>query len=163
MDESITRRAYIQLLIDVLEKKKKLLIWLINVTEQQESIVATDPFDEQLFNETIRIKEEHLKSLIQLDEGFEKTYTGVKTELVIKKEKYESEISILKNLITEVTDLSIKLQALEKRNKQKIDFLFSGKRKNIRDSRISSKTAANYYKTMSKQHEIESQFYDKKK
>jgi hypothetical protein len=162
-EDDTARKAYIQLLIDTLEKKKKLLIWLMNVTEQQEAIAAAETFDEQLFNETIGIKEEHLKDLIRLDEGFEAIYSNVKDELIINKNDYKSQIVKLKELVSDVTDLSVKLQALEKRNKSKLDYLFSQKRKGIRDSRVSSKTAANYYKTMSKQHENQSLFYDKKK
>ncbi|HHV10453.1 MAG TPA: hypothetical protein GXX75_09285 [Clostridiales bacterium] len=163
MEAGTTGHTYIQLLVETLEKKKDLLIWLTNVTEQQETIIAANSFDEQLFNETIEIKEEHLKNLMLLDEGFEKIYEGVKTELSVNRGLYKAEINVLKALIADVTDLSVKLQALEKRNKLKLDFLFSGKRKDIRDSRISSKTAANYYKTMAKQHENQSLFYDKKK
>ncbi len=163
MEDNTARQAYIHLLIDILEKKKKLLIWLMNVTEQQEKIIATDPFEEQVFDETIEIKEEHLNNLIMLDDGFEKIYDGVKDELGNNSGNYISEIACLKKLVAEVTDLNVRLQALEKRNKAKLGFLFSQKRKSIRDSRISSKTAANYYKTMANQQENESLFYDKKK
>lgn len=159
---STAREVYIQLLIESLRKKKQTLMWLTNVTEQQEGIITAELFDEHLFQETIKIKEEHIQNLIQLDDGFEKIYAGVQAELSEEKEKYKSEIIELKNLIAEITDMSVRLHALEKRNKLKLDFLFSEKRKNIRESRISSKTAVNYYKTMSKQHENQSIFYDKK-
>jgi len=163
IQDNTTKQAYIQLLTDTLEKKKKILIWLMNVTEQQEEIFSSDPFDEAVFNQTISIKEEHLNTLAMLDEGFEKVYEGVRDELSANREKYIMEINMLKNLITDITDLSVKLQVLEKRNKTKIEHYFSQKRKGIRDSRMSSKTVSNYYKTMTKQHEAESVFYDKKK
>ena len=162
-EDGTTKQAYIQLLIETLEKKKKILLWLMNVTEQQEEVIAADNFDDSLFQQTLSIKEEHLSTLLMLDEGFEKVYDGVKNELISKKEKYVEEITALKGLITDLTDLSVKLQVLEKRNKSKLEFLFSQKRKGIRDSRISSKTATNYYNTMAKQQESQSIFYDKKK
>jgi flagellar biosynthesis/type III secretory pathway chaperone len=161
--DNTTKQAYIQLLIDTLEKKKKILNWLMNVTEQQDEIMTSDAFDGSLFDQTINIKGEHLQSLTMLDEGFEKIYEAVRDELSVNKSKYESEIKTLQVLITDITDLSVKLQALEKRNKAKMDFVLSKKRKEIRDTRLSSKTVANYYKTMNKQNEIQSIFYDKKK
>ncbi|MDF2511436.1 MAG: hypothetical protein K0S04_1302 [Herbinix sp.] len=155
--------TYIQLLTDTLDKKKKILIWLTNVTEQQETVIAADIFDEQLFNQTIEIKEGHLKNLTLLDEGFEKIYEGVKTELAINKLVYKDEISQLKALIVDITDLSVRLQAMEKRNRTKLEFILLQKRKDIRESRLSGKSVASYYKTMAKQQENPSLFYDKRK
>lgn len=161
--DNTTKQAYIQLLIDTLEKKKKLLGWLMNVTKQQEEIMTSDVFDSDLFDQTINIKNEHLQNLTMLDEGFEKVYEGVRDELSVNKRKYEPEIKTLQGLITDITDLSVKLQALEKRNKTKMDYVLSKKRKEIRDTRLSSKTVTNYYKSMNQQHEVQSVFYDKKK
>ena len=163
IEDNTTRQTYIQMLIETLEKKEQILIWLMNVTTQQEELISSDPFDQGLFEQTITIKDEHLGTLTGLDDGFEKIYNGVRTELLENKDKYVDEITALKSLIKAVTDLSVKLQALEQRNKAKLDFLFSQKRKGIKDSRISNKTATNYYKTMTKQHEVDSVFYDKKK
>lgn len=163
MSDDSTKRAYILLLNDTLEKKKKLLTWLITITKQQEEIIATDPFDEQLFYETIKVKEKHLEELEQLDDGFTKIYNGVSTELASNRQQYTTIVNKLKELITEVTEMGIEIQALEKRNKLKMEFLFSQKRKNIRDSRMSSKSVTSYYKNMAKQHDNNSLFYDKKK
>jgi hypothetical protein len=162
MEDSTTKQTYVQLLIDTLENKKKVLNWLVNVTEQQDTIATAETFDEKLFDETIAIKEDHLNKLVMLDEGFDKIYDGFKEELGLNKYSYRKEIKQLKALISEVTDISVKLMALEKRNKTKLDYVFSQKRKGIKESRMNSKTAANYYKTMARQHETHSLFYDKK-
>lgn len=164
IQDSTTKQAYIQMLIDTLEKKRKLLHWLTNVTEQQAEILNSESFDSSLFDQTISIKSEHLQNLTMLDQGFERIYEGVREELSVNKSRYMEEINVLQGLITDITDLSVKLQVLEKRNKSRMDFVLSKKRKEIRDTRLSSKTVASYYKNMTQQNDIPSSlFYDKKK
>jgi len=163
LENQAAKQAYIQLMSDALARKIQVLDQLQNLTEQQERVITTEPFDEALFLQTISIKEEHIKVLAQLDSGFEKLYTSVKEELVTGKSKYETSIINMQEQIKKITDLSVKLQALEKRNKAKMETMLIFKRKNIKSARVSNQTATNYYKTMSKQHENQSFFYDKKK
>lgn len=163
LESDSTKQAYIQLLTDVLRKKIEILNHLINLTQQQEGVISDDIFDEELFVQTISLKEEQLQHLSKLDNGFEQLYESVKEELATNKEKYMDEITLLKQQILNITDLSVKIQAMEKRNRAKLDTLFAKKRKDIKISRISSQTATNYYKTMANQHESQSYFYDKKK
>ncbi|MDF2944215.1 MAG: hypothetical protein K0S01_3073 [Herbinix sp.] len=162
LENHTTKQAYIQLLADTLKKKTEVLDLLMNLSEQQDSIISSEDFDEEQFLQTITLKEEQIDSLTKLDAGFEQLYESVKVELETGRAKYTIEISALKERITEITDLSVKLQALEKRNKSKLEVLLAQKRKVIKNSRISNQTAANYYKTMAKQHEAQSVFYDKK-
>jgi hypothetical protein len=163
LENQTTRQTYIQLMVDTLRKKTVVLNVLMNLTQQQEYIISSDTFQEDQFLQTISQKEEQIQILTKLDIGFEQLYESVKDELVNGKERYSAELEMLKELITDITDLSVKLQALEKRNKSKMDVLFARKRKEIKNSRISNQTATNYYKTMANQHEAQSYFYDKKK
>lgn len=161
--DNTTKQAYVQLLVDTLEKKKKTLALLMSVTEQQEEIMSSEHFEEDLFDQTISVKEEYIQTLNMLDEGFEKVYDGVKDELSSNKLQYEPQIRSLQALITELTDLTVKLQALEKRNKSKLEAVLSKKRREIKDTRLSNKTVANYYKNIAQQTDIQSSvFYDKK-
>lgn len=160
--ENGARQTYIQLLTDVLDKKKEALERLLRLTQQQEEMILSDTFEEELFLQSIQLKEEKLEDVSRLDTGFEQLYESVKEELVGNKDKYITEITFLKEQITLITDLSVKIQALEKRNKTKLEALFAKKRRDIKNSRISSQTATNYYKTMAKQHEAGPYFYDKK-
>jgi hypothetical protein len=163
LESNTTRQAYIQLMVDTLRKKTEVLNLLMNITQQQESIISSNTFQEDQFLQTISQKEEQIQILTKLDIGFEQLYVSVKDELVNDKERYNTEIEIMKELITDITDFSVKLQVLEKRNKSKLEVLFARKRKEIKNSRISNQTASNYYKTMANQHEAQSYFYDKKK
>lgn len=156
------KQTYIQLLIDSLGKKHELLNELMIITTRQQTIIESDSFDEDEFLKTISLKEEQIKSLSELDKGFGLVYDRIREELNDNRKKYTTQIISLKELVTTVTDLSVKLQALEKRNKPKLEALLANKRKSIRNARLSNETVTNYYKNMSNKPESQSYFYDKK-
>jgi hypothetical protein len=56
----------------------------------------------------------------------------------------------------------MELQAMEKRNKNRIETVLSKKRKQIANARISNQSVANYYKNISNEYQEKSFFYDKK-
>lgn len=157
-----SRQAYILLLVDTLKRKSEVLNNLIKITEQQESILALEQFDEDDFLQSIDVKEKQIQLLTKLDDGFEQIYQRVNEELSDNKWNYTSEIAVMQGLITSITDAGVKLQAMEMRNKYKLEAQLAAKRKDIKKSKLSSQTVTNYYKTMAKQHETQSAFYDKK-
>ena len=163
LDNQAAKQAYIQLMTEVLEKKIEALNVLLNLTMQQEAVISADSFEEDRFLQIITLKGEQIDRLSKLDSGFEKLFNSVKEEVNRNKEKYEKEITLLKDQISSITGLSVKIQAAEKQNKMKLEMVFANKRRDIKKARISSKTATNYYKTMSGQYEAPSFFYDKKK
>lgn len=162
-DHSTAKQIYIQLLTEALNKKTKVLEQLLELTLQQEGTISSEPFEEELFLQSIHQKEELLKELDGLDQGFEQIYGRVKEELEHNRYIYRKEIAGLQEQILYITDLTVKIQATEKRNKSKLDLIFATKRKSIKNSKMSSQMATNYYKTMANQHEVPSIFYDKKK
>lgn len=162
LENHSTRQAYIQLLLDTLRKKTEILSQLTNLTKQQEGFISSENFNEEEFLKTISLKEEQILALEKLDVGFEQIYDSVRDELNNSKGKYMKEITALKELIVEITDMSVNLQALEKRNKTKLELIFANKRREIKNSRLSNQTVANYYKNSIKQQEAQSFFYDKK-
>ena len=153
-----TKQTYIQLLVDTLVKKHEVLSELMQITEKQQSIINNDSFDEDEFLKTISLKEEQINSLSELDRGFELIYDRSRDELNANRKEYASQITSLKELVTAVTDLSVKLQALEKRNRTKLETLLTNKRKNIKNSRLSNETVTSYYKNMSSKPETQSYF-----
>ena len=156
------KETYIQLLIDSLGKKQEVLNELMQITIRQETIIASEGFEEDEFLKTIDLKEELIINLDEQDRGFEMVYDRVREELNDNRKEYVSQITSLKELVTNVTDLSVKLQALEKRNRSKLEALLVNKRKNIKNSRLSNETVSNYYKNMTSKPESQSYFYDKK-
>lgn len=162
LENNATKKAYVQLLADILEKKLVVLNRLMGITEKQELLISSDTFEEEQFLQTISLKDEQIQILSKLDTGFDQLYEGVKEELNGNKEKYVMEISLLKEHISHITDVSVKLQVLETRNKSKLEIIFAQKRRDIKNARISSQTATNYYKNISSNKETQSFFYDKK-
>lgn len=163
LDNSMTKQAYIQLLIDVTRKKLDVMQKLMQITDAQEELMCPENFDEDGLSLTISEKDEQLNHLLELDQGFEKIYNSVKDELMVNKYRYEVEITTLQEYITSITDISIRLHASEQRNKNKLELLLAARRREIKQSKVSSQTAVKYYKTMTNQHEVQSFFYDKKK
>ena len=154
------KQTYIQLLIDSLSKKYGILNELMQITIKQQTIIGAARFSEDEFLDTISRKEKHISDLETLDRGFEQAYDRIRTELNQNTKEYTSEITSLKKLVTLVTDLSVKLQALEKQNKSKLEAVLTNKRKEIKNARLSNETVTNYYKSMSGRQEPQSYFYD---
>lgn len=157
------KQTYIQLLIDSLGKKHGILKELMQITKKQQIIIDADVFDEDEFIKTISLKEVHINSLGEIDRGFEMVYDRIREELNGNPNEYTDEIIYLKKLVTVVTDLSVKLQALETGNKRALEILLANKRKSIKNARLSNETVTNYYKSMSSNQNEQSHFYDKKK
>lgn len=162
IEDRPAKTTYIQMLIDILKRKSEVFGRLVDLTEQQEIMIGFEDFDEDKFSDTISKKDELINILNQLDNGFEQLYERVKDELISKKDIYRSEITIMQELITKLTDISVILQAMEKRNKLKLEAIFSNKRRAIKSSRVNGQMAASYYKSMANQID-KSIFYDKKK
>ena len=163
LDNHAAKQAYVQLLIDASRKKTEVLKRLMEITKEQEDLMGSEDFDDERFLHTISLKEEQLKDLDELDRGFDQIFDNIKQELTDHKYRYEPEIKALQGYITTITDMSVQLQAMELRNKTKLEALLVCKRKEIRKSKISSQAAVKYYKTMTSQNEGQSYFYDKKK
>ena len=162
LDSYNTKQVNIQLLVDASAKKSKLLSNLIEITQQQEELLEPELFEEDDFLQMVDRKEELLKRLEELDRGFDQTFERVGEELLGNKYRYEAEIRALQEYITVISDRSVKLQAMEHRNRVKLEALLTRKRMEIKKSLISSRTAASYYRTMANQNEAQSYFYDKK-
>lgn len=163
MEQETQKETFIALLEASLKKKKDILISLCELSKEQEMMITTNKVDDDRFGQIIEEKEIQIQQILQLDEGFEQIYQRVREEIAATPGRYKTEISRLKELITEVTNIGVELQVIERHNKSKMDFYFQSKRKDIKNVKLSSKTATNYYKTMTEQHEQQSYFFDKKK
>ena len=73
--------TYINILADTLNKKIFLLDKLLDITVLQEEYLNNPNFNIENFDQTLEEKEEHIKQINQLDEGFEKIYTYIQEEL----------------------------------------------------------------------------------
>lgn len=159
----MNNHTYINILINTLTKKDDLLDRIIQITLLQEECVDEQTFNMDQFDQIVEEKQPMIEQLNQLDDGFEQVYDHVKEEISNNKDQYKEEILVLQKLIKQVTEKSVNLQAIELRNKNKITLLFSRKKKEIKNFKMSKQTVTNYYKSMPSQHQGQSYFLDKKK
>ncbi|MDF2907668.1 MAG: hypothetical protein K0R34_2989 [Herbinix sp.] len=163
MKQADEKNTYLSLLEDSLIKKSLILDQLVQLSEEQETVMNQETIDEDSFNDLFDKKDHLIQAILKLDDGFEQVFQRVKEELTGHPGSYQKEIVRLSELITEVTDKGVSLQAIELRNKAKLEMYLQRKRKGIKDSKLSMKSANNYYKNMANQNQQQSYFFDKKK
>jgi len=155
--------VYISLLEKSLEKKAIYLDELIKLTEEQETLISAGKLEDDRFDSIIDSKNELIKKIDELDGGFEQIYQRVKAELISNPEGYRAHIEELKELITDVTDKGVRLQVMERRNRDRIELYLRSKRDSIRNFKVNSKTASKYYSSFNKIGKDDSYFFDEKK
>lgn len=155
--------VYVKVLVDSLQKKQSALKALLEITKQQEQLLQAEELEENSFLETIRRKQIYIDQITELDSGFEGIYNRVKQELDEDRDKYADDIAIMQNLISLITDLGIGIEALEQRNKVKMDMILSDKKDQVRTKRVNNTAANSYYRNMINQQYSQSYFLDKKK
>lgn len=154
---------YINVLADSLQKKTSVLKGILESTKKQEVLLKMDSLDEEAFLKTIQDKQRYLDRMKELDEGFEIIYQRVRAELEQQKDKYQTEIVKIQHLIAQITDLSVDIEALEKRNKVQMDKVILDQKQKIKDKRVNNTVASNYYRNMLNHQYNQSYFLDKKK
>jgi len=155
--------TYIRMMIDVLSKKEVHLEKLLELTTEQEALLKKEEFNEAEFALLIEKKSENLRKLDEFDNGFQSIYNRVAEELKNNKDEYKEQILEMQTLITRVTDLGVKLSALEEKNKNALELKFREKRQDIRQFKVSKQTADKYYKNMIGMQTGASYFMDQKK
>lgn len=155
--------TYIRMMLDVLEKKEVHLTRLLELTTEQEKLLKDEEFNEAEFALIIEKKSGNLRKLEELDNGFQSIYNRVAEEMKEHKEEYKEQIIEMQGIISRITDLGVKLTALENKNKAALEVKLQGKKQNIRQFKVSKQTADKYYKNMIGMQTGASYFMDQKK
>ncbi|MBQ9140548.1 MAG: flagellar protein FliT [Lachnospiraceae bacterium] len=151
---------YLSILEESLQKKLKLLDEIQVYNEKQQQIFSSATVDMEMFDEAIAEKGSLVERVVKLDEGFEKLYANVSEELKGNRTKYAEQIRKLQQMIQQVTDKSVSVQAQEVRNKALVEAYFAKEKKQIGQGRRSSAAAYNYYNNARKVTAVEPQFMD---
>lgn len=93
---------------------------------QKEALVMEDGFDEETFDDAVRIKTGLIDRLTELNEGFAGLYDKVKDDITADKSRYRIQIEHMQDLIRAVTDISNTIEIQETRNKEIADNIYSG-------------------------------------
>ena len=153
----------VQILAQSLEKKSQVLDKIIEQGNLQETILKQDKFDMDAFEKSIDEQNRLIEDLDKLDRGFESLYDRIREELLAHKEKYTVEIKRMKELIQQITDKVVIVNAAELRNKRMAENQFKKEKIAIQQSVSKSKVARDYYNSMNKLNCVAPQFYDSKK
>ncbi len=108
-------------------------------------------------------KDACIEELEKLDEGFETVYEQIKEDLSHNRELYTGQIKRLQELISQVTEKSVSIQAQESRNKDMVSAHFKKERETLGQGRKSSKAAYSYYKNLNKAVREDASIMDMKK
>lgn len=154
---------YLSVLEDSLKKKLQILDELATYTMEQQELLKAEELDYDAFDQLVEKKDPLVRMIMELDRGFETVYDRIKEQLIGNKERYVVQIRTLQDLISELTDKSVKLQAMEQRNKIAVEQQFHKSREKIRQGRQNKQAALNYYKNMSNSNYVPPQFLDNKK
>ena len=154
--------TYIDILIESLIKKSKVLDEIAELNANQVKIFSSAHLDFDEFRETADKKGELAEKLDSLDDGFEEVYNRVKEELKENKDAHKDQIARLKELIKEITDKSVKISVEEKKIDSLVHKKMNEERRDIKKRRDSNAAMSAYQKEMSKIDTINPQFMDKR-
>jgi len=154
---------YLTLLEESLRQKLQVMAEIQAYNLRQQELFQSEEVDLEQFDSYVEEKGALIERLTMLDNGFGRLYSKVAETLKNGREQYAEQIRTLQELVTEVTDAGVVVQAQEARNKKLIEDFFRREREGIRKGRKSSKAAIDYYKNMSRSAVVLPQFMDSKK
>lgn len=156
--------TYLKLMLASLEKKLEILDNILLYTKEQGRVLAENSISsDEKFTALMDSKEELIKEVNKLDEGFEMTYSRIKAELEKNPAKQRQLIEDMKALIKKLVEKGIEIQTEEQRNKLKFDFNLSKEKEKIRNYVKSSSVVSKYYNNMNKNPGKGTYFIDSKK
>ena len=141
---------YLLILQDSLVKKLRVLEQLEACNIRQEDALKKEPVSLEEFDSITDEKGELITQMTKLDNGFEQLYGRVKEQLEASKDTYRMEIASLQELVRQITDMSMTLQAQEARNKALVENFFAKEKTTLRQGRLGSQAAMSYYANMSR-------------
>ena len=157
------KESYLDILEQSLVEKSKVLDRIQDYNVRQEALFKSENPEFSQFDSFVAEKGMLIEQLTKLDEGFEILYASVAEELKDNRHKYAEQIKRLQELVAQVVEKGVAVEAYEQRNKKLVEEYFSRGRSGIRKGRLSSKAAYDYYKTMNKSNVVPPQFMDSKK
>lgn len=163
MQNEISNKDYLGILIQSLNKKIVVLDKILVENAKQSEIIAAEKFDFDKFDEVYAEKENLINELKLLDSGFEKVYNRVKEILDVDRELYKNEIKAMQDLIRIIISKAADVEVSEKRNHEAMTVKNVMLKKQVKTVKLTNKAAAEYYQTMNKLKVVEPQFMDKKK
>lgn len=156
-------RVYVDALLESLLKKKRILQNIISLTKDQQELLSAEETDVGEMERTLDMKDMYIGQLEEIDRGFQAIYDKLAEDLKQNRMLYREEIKRMQEVIREVSELGMRIQALEQQNKPRFEQYFAKEKQEIRQFKVSNKTAANYYRNMADQASYGQSFFLNKK
>ncbi len=150
------------ILAESLEKKQQVLKQIQEYNKRQEQAFSEENVNMDDFDAAVEEKGKLIDELTRLDMGFEILYEKLAEQLQNNREKYAAQIRNIQSQIAVITELSMTIQAQEKRNKHLVEQYFAKERAGLRENRKVSKAAYDYYKRVNHVGYAPPQFMDSK-
>lgn len=154
---------YLKILEDSLHQKLSVLEEIFQYNQEQEKLLKKPDVSLEELDDNMSKKDELIEKLTGLDQGFETLYERIREQLLGGKDAYKAQIKKLQDLISQVTEQSVSIQAQEVRNKKLVEKYFAEEKAQLKHDRQTSKAAYNYYKNMSNSNVMPPQYMDQKK
>ena len=137
---------YLEILEESLRKKSAVLDEIMKYNDAQEQLLKEKNFSLEELDANMDQKDILIQKLTELDEGFEALYGRIRDQLAENKEAYKEQIKQMQELIAQITEKSVSVQAQEARNKKLIEDHFQKERSQLGQGKRASKAAYGYYK-----------------
>ncbi|MDR2547564.1 MAG: flagellar protein FliT [Lachnospiraceae bacterium] len=148
------------ILEDSLIKKKGILVQITEANQEQEKALSQEPVSYDDFEVVVDRKAILIEELVKLDQGFESVYDRIKDTLLANREQHKEKIASFKALISDITELSVSIQAQEVRNKALVENALKQSRKDIKSDRVRAKAAYDFMNRMGSPAEVPARFLD---
>lgn len=152
-----------RVLVESLEKKSRVLDEIMKENEAQERLFKQAEPDIDALDASADRMGELAEKLELLDEGFEAVYDRIREELLENKLSYRPEIRRMQELIAEITEKVVGINAARMRNKQHAENYFKKSRQRIGQASSKVRVSQSYYNNMNRLNYVDPQFYDSKK
>lgn len=159
VEKEYENSVYVRMMADSLKKKEHILEFLYKKTAEQETILKSDEPDLEQFQQTIDEKGSQITQLDQLDQGFDTLFRLVEKEIQKNRRNYKEDIQEMQEQIRRVSDLSMKIQVLERQNSERLKGFLTRKKGEIREARLNGRTASSYYQNMANAHKSDQSYY----
>lgn len=153
----------LQLLIEALEKKKRILEEILEKSKEQNVIANAKSFDAESFDRLVDEKTGLLEQMDLTDSGFDAIFKTIRDELLANRASYKQEIGDMQRLIKETVDLGAQICASESRTKESMSAALGNRRHELIKQKVSSKSVKDYYKANTQLDYLVPYFIDQKK
>lgn len=160
MDQTGT---YVNIMRESLERKRKYLAGILDLTNEQSAIASAEKFDDERFSEIVEKKDVLIDNINEIDKGFSSVYDRVRIEIQQDSAAYRETLLAIQDLIRTCVDLGMQIEAVEERNRATMEQVFSVKFQGVRQIKQSKNVASKYYKSMANGMVNDSLLYDQKK